>query len=458
MLLTASAGTFYSPVVNNFSTTLTTNIDASTSTITVASTSGLPSSGVVSIGNEVVYYTGKTSYVLTGCSRGYDGTTAATHSSGDDAELRWIAAHFNSLTGEVLRIEQVLGASVSGNTTSVDARISGYDDYTAATFVSPTSPRLGAKFYASTPQQWYVYNGSTWDLLDIGSEPVAIKSHHMSIDSPIEDKISNFSAVSPGTYGMTNIAVAAAGVEGVCTLSLNRLEDDQLVASYTQVAAYTVTIVADLSETLEFVGTGKTSPPGAITTYTSAVYTPSIGESGTVSAYARTYDGWTRAWVTDSVTAAPTWSTTAYDSYATYTYSKTDTTTINLTLLSTSGIYAHAYLQPVFEWDLVNSSGVIWSSWSAISSNWPDFDPGLSPYAGPYPNYFPGGWFVNNNIALYSTITTGSGEEKISVANFAFDPNEDANSISGGDVIFTKVDSISGTISRVTTTVDIRGL
>ena len=65
------------------STTLNGNINSSVTTITVTSTTGFESVGTITIGTENVTYTGKTSTTFTGCTRGADSTSAASHSSGD---------------------------------------------------------------------------------------------------------------------------------------------------------------------------------------------------------------------------------------------------------------------------------------------------------------------------------------------------------------------------------------
>lgn len=61
------------------------NITAAATTITVDSTSGFPSQGRIIIDSEVISYTGTTSTTFTGCTRGDEDTTAATHN--DDATV-----------------------------------------------------------------------------------------------------------------------------------------------------------------------------------------------------------------------------------------------------------------------------------------------------------------------------------------------------------------------------------
>ena len=58
-------------------------INDAVTTITVDSTADFPSAGQITIGSEEITYTGVTTTTFTGCVRGANGTTAATHTSGD---------------------------------------------------------------------------------------------------------------------------------------------------------------------------------------------------------------------------------------------------------------------------------------------------------------------------------------------------------------------------------------
>jgi hypothetical protein len=64
------------------STTLNGGINNSVTTITVVSTTGFDSKGTITIGSEDIFYTGKTSTQFTGCTRGYNSTSAASHLTG----------------------------------------------------------------------------------------------------------------------------------------------------------------------------------------------------------------------------------------------------------------------------------------------------------------------------------------------------------------------------------------
>jgi hypothetical protein len=63
-------------------TTLNGGIDNVVTTITVVSTSAFPTSGRIDIGTELITYTGKTATDFTGCVRGANGSTAASHLTG----------------------------------------------------------------------------------------------------------------------------------------------------------------------------------------------------------------------------------------------------------------------------------------------------------------------------------------------------------------------------------------
>ncbi len=69
----------------DISSTLASDITSSDTSITLASGDGsdFPSTGTIVIGTEKVTYTGVSTDTLTGCSRGVDDSTAASHSSGD---------------------------------------------------------------------------------------------------------------------------------------------------------------------------------------------------------------------------------------------------------------------------------------------------------------------------------------------------------------------------------------
>jgi hypothetical protein len=75
-------GYFGGTIPTAATTTLNGGIDAVVTTITVVSTSAFPTSGRIDIGTELITYTGKTATDFTGCVRGANGSTAASHLTG----------------------------------------------------------------------------------------------------------------------------------------------------------------------------------------------------------------------------------------------------------------------------------------------------------------------------------------------------------------------------------------
>ena len=86
-------------------TTLTADINATATTVPVASVSGLSASGKIKIGGEIISYAGISSLNLTGCTRGQNITTATSHTSGDTVkEVVNIIAGLNHLEGQTVSI------------------------------------------------------------------------------------------------------------------------------------------------------------------------------------------------------------------------------------------------------------------------------------------------------------------------------------------------------------------
>jgi len=73
-------------------TTVASSVSATDTTITVTSTLGMPAAGFVLIGSETINYTAISGNDLTGCFRGQNGTTAATHNAGDAVSVQNLPA------------------------------------------------------------------------------------------------------------------------------------------------------------------------------------------------------------------------------------------------------------------------------------------------------------------------------------------------------------------------------
>jgi len=95
---------------NNAQTTLNGALNASATTIAVISTASFAATGSFAVDNELISYTGKTATSFTGCVRGFDGTTAATHDSGATVSDVVTTRHHEVVVDAILAIQERLGA------------------------------------------------------------------------------------------------------------------------------------------------------------------------------------------------------------------------------------------------------------------------------------------------------------------------------------------------------------
>lgn len=101
-------------MANNLSTTLTATAGSGDTTLTVTSTTGFESRGILVCESEVITYTGKTSTTFTGCTRGAGGSTAAAHVAGVAVGLVFAAAHHDDLAAAIVALETKVGIGGSG--------------------------------------------------------------------------------------------------------------------------------------------------------------------------------------------------------------------------------------------------------------------------------------------------------------------------------------------------------
>lgn len=160
------------------STTLGVAITSTTATtdITVASTTGFPSSGSIQIDSEIIAYTGKTATTFTGITRAQSGTTGATHTINTRVHTTGVkirgsiddpvAININSTetalrltqigTGDVLRVEDAASPDTSRLTIS----------NAGALTLSNTTNINGSVIYAgSATETWATYGSKSYDSI-----------------------------------------------------------------------------------------------------------------------------------------------------------------------------------------------------------------------------------------------------------------------------------------------------
>ena len=152
-----------------FTSTLSSSINTSVTSLTMASSTSFPTSGTVLIDNELISYTGNSGGTLSGLTRGASGTTAASHSSGatvTDASnfFAWNAA----ASGDIVTAPGIWSLDNFGN--KVIATISNGETFewdsnptdansTRATVVT-SAPTASAFSLVSTPDRHLVFFGT----------------------------------------------------------------------------------------------------------------------------------------------------------------------------------------------------------------------------------------------------------------------------------------------------------
>ena len=152
-----------------FTSTLSSGINASVTSLTMASSTSFPSSGTVQIGTELITYTGNSGGTLSGLTRGAAGTTAATHSSGatvTDASnfFSWNAA----ASGDIVTAPGLWSLDNFGN--KLIATINGGESFewnsnptgatsTRATIIT-SAPTASAFSLVSTPDRHLIFFGT----------------------------------------------------------------------------------------------------------------------------------------------------------------------------------------------------------------------------------------------------------------------------------------------------------
>lgn len=117
-----SAATLYTPkdktLAASLETALTANAGSADSTIQVADTSApgfASANGVLTIDSEQILYTGKTATTFTGCVRGFNGSTAAAHTSGAPVRALFSSAYIKALQDALIAVETVIGLAAAYN-------------------------------------------------------------------------------------------------------------------------------------------------------------------------------------------------------------------------------------------------------------------------------------------------------------------------------------------------------
>ena len=171
-----SLGSWGGQQAGQFTSTLSSSINTSVTSLTMASTTSFPSSGTILIGSELITYTSNSGGTLSGLTRGALGTTAASHSSSatvTDASnfFAWNAA----ASGDIVTAPGLWSLDNLGNT--LIATINGGESFewdsnptgannTRATIIT-NAPTASAFSLVSTPDRhliFFWYRNNYWNF------------------------------------------------------------------------------------------------------------------------------------------------------------------------------------------------------------------------------------------------------------------------------------------------------
>ena len=204
-----SLGSWGGQQAGQFTSTLSSDINASVTSLTMASSSSFPSSGTVLIGTELITYTGNSSGTLSGLTRGALGTTAATHSSGatvTDASnfFAWNAA----ASGDIVTAPGLWSLDNLGN--KLIATINGGESFewdsnptgannTRATIIT-SAPTASAFSLVSTPDRHLIFFGTE---TTIGTKST---QDPMFIRFSSQEDINSYTPTATNTAGTQRLA------------------------------------------------------------------------------------------------------------------------------------------------------------------------------------------------------------------------------------------------------------
>lgn len=150
--------------VNGVQTTLTAGISNSDTVVPVTDTTSFPSVGYFVVGTEIISYTGKTGTTFTGCTRGANGSVAASHVSMDVAYARIVADHHNALMNAIIAVEQnIVNRFGLSTNIVVPSGVSFTINSAAGLTITPTSGVNSINLTGSLNEQLscLIYNSNT---------------------------------------------------------------------------------------------------------------------------------------------------------------------------------------------------------------------------------------------------------------------------------------------------------
>lgn len=248
---------------NVAATTLSDNpLTIGATTVTVPATAAFPASGFLSIDSEIISYTGTTSTTFTGCGRGADGTTAASHVQGVPVNHFIAAGHHNALRDALIQAETKLGSATStpAAATFLKGTGAGTSAWSALTLAELNAilatGTVGIGFAALSNVGLVVYNalGVNANALGVDISPTVTTQNSESVwGGRIGGTLTLAATTATAIIGLQVIGFGGTATAGATSTSVKGLE----IVGQATITNWTPTDVWSLFVNVPFAGTNK---------------------------------------------------------------------------------------------------------------------------------------------------------------------------------------------------------
>lgn len=208
----ASDSTLY-VAVNELQNNLSGAINNSVTTIGLNSTTDFPAVGLVLIDNEVIKYGSIAGNNLTSCTRAFDGTTAASHSSAAVVSFAFCAQHHNGLKDEIIAIETSLNltASKAIATNSSGRLVAATTTDTELGYLSGVTSAVQTQLNLKAPLASPTFTGTVTTPLTANRAVTTGASGVLAVSATTDTEIGYVSGVTSAIQTQLNTALANAG-------------------------------------------------------------------------------------------------------------------------------------------------------------------------------------------------------------------------------------------------------
>lgn len=199
--------------VNNLATSLTDNpLTSGATTVNVAATAGFPTAGYITIDSEAIAYTGTTGTSFTGCTRGADGTTAASHVTTTQVFHDVVAAHHNVLKDEIKAIETDLVASYTGGSTTIATTFAKYLKLIGGTLSGAIA--MGANKITGLANGTVATDAAAFGQLHLMQAPIEVSDGTLTnVTTATWTDISLTTSITPGSVSSKVLVIASLNLD-----------------------------------------------------------------------------------------------------------------------------------------------------------------------------------------------------------------------------------------------------